>query len=126
MEQTLAMNDRYALDGRDASSIAGVQWCFGLFDRPFEPFDPRVGHIRRRPTEDHARRIDLDRFRAWTEAPTLEARRVVSFDRGSPAAAIAAPVVVGPRPRSDRSRRRLGLRWGSLRSSTHNGDEDPG
>lgn len=90
MEQTLAMNDRYALDGRDASSIAGVQWCFGLFDRPFEPFDPRVGHVRRRPTEDHARRIDLDRFRAWTEAPTLEARRVVSFDRGSPAAAIAA------------------------------------
>ena len=28
-------NDKYALDGRDPSSIAGIQWCHGLFDRPF-------------------------------------------------------------------------------------------
>ena len=33
MRLALEMNDRFALDGRDPSSIAGVQWCFGLFDR---------------------------------------------------------------------------------------------
>jgi deoxyribodipyrimidine photo-lyase len=29
------LNDRYALDGRDPNSYAGIQWCFGKFDRPF-------------------------------------------------------------------------------------------
>ncbi len=70
MHLALALNDRYALDGRDASSIAGVQWCFGLFDRPFDPPELRMGRVRRRPTADHARRIDLARYRAWTEAPS--------------------------------------------------------
>ena len=123
MEQTLAMNDRYALDGRDASSIAGVQWCFGLFDRPFEPFDPRVGHVRRRPTEDHAahrsRPIPHGRKHRRSKPVRRELRPWLN-SRGH-----RSPVVVGPRPRSDRSRRRLGLRWGSLRSSSHNRDEDP-
>jgi len=70
MHLALALNDRYALDGRDASSIAGVQWCFGLFDRPFDPPELRMGRVRRRPTADHARRMDLARYRAWTEAPS--------------------------------------------------------
>ena len=71
MHLALALNDRYALDGRDASSIAGVQWCFGLFDRPFDPPELRMGRVRRRPTTDHTRRIDLARYQAWTEAPSL-------------------------------------------------------
>ncbi|HEY0995151.1 MAG TPA: deoxyribodipyrimidine photo-lyase [Gemmatimonadaceae bacterium] len=29
------LNDRWALDGRDPSSYAGILWCFGKFDRPF-------------------------------------------------------------------------------------------
>jgi deoxyribodipyrimidine photo-lyase len=29
------LNDRYALDGRDPNGYAGIQWCFGKFDRPF-------------------------------------------------------------------------------------------
>lgn len=29
------MMDRYALDGRDPNTYAGVGWCFGLHDRPF-------------------------------------------------------------------------------------------
>ncbi|MEI6385908.1 MAG: deoxyribodipyrimidine photo-lyase [Spirochaetota bacterium] len=31
----LYLNDRYALDGRDPSSYAGVAWCFGRHDRPW-------------------------------------------------------------------------------------------
>jgi deoxyribodipyrimidine photo-lyase len=30
------LNDKYALDGRDPNSYAGIQWCFGKFDRPFQ------------------------------------------------------------------------------------------
>ena len=29
------LNNKYALDGRDPNSYAGIQWCFGKFDRPF-------------------------------------------------------------------------------------------
>lgn len=29
------LNHKYALDGRDPNSYAGILWCFGLFDRPF-------------------------------------------------------------------------------------------
>ena len=29
------LNDKYSLDGRDPGSYAGIQWCFGKFDRPF-------------------------------------------------------------------------------------------
>ena len=32
MNITQCLNDRYALDGRDPNSIAGVMWCYGLFD----------------------------------------------------------------------------------------------
>ena len=31
----LHLNDKYALDGCDPNSYAGIQWCFGKFDRPF-------------------------------------------------------------------------------------------
>ncbi len=31
----LHLNNKYALDGRDPGAFAGIQWCFGKFDRPF-------------------------------------------------------------------------------------------
>ena len=31
----LYLNNKYALDGRDPNSYAGVGWCLGLHDRPF-------------------------------------------------------------------------------------------
>lgn len=34
-ETALYLNDKYALDGRDPNSVAGVAWCFGLHDRPW-------------------------------------------------------------------------------------------
>lgn len=35
-EWLLRLNDTYALDGRDANSIVGIAWCFGLHDRAFK------------------------------------------------------------------------------------------
>ena len=39
------LNDKYALDGRDPNGYAGIQWCFGKFDRPFQE-RPVWGTIR--------------------------------------------------------------------------------
>ncbi len=41
----LYLNNKYALDGRDPASYAGVGWCFGLHDRPF-PERPVFGKVR--------------------------------------------------------------------------------
>ncbi len=70
MRLTQDLNDRYALDGRNPNSVAGVMWCFGLFDRPFDPPEARMGRVRRRDPRDHAARLDMDGYRAWTEAPS--------------------------------------------------------
>ena len=56
------LNDKYALDGRDPSSIVGVQWCHGLFDRPFEPSQPVLGIIRKRDIETHKSRLDFTAY----------------------------------------------------------------
>mgnify|MGYP002780040995 CR=1 FL=1 len=39
------LNNRWALDGRDPSSHAGIQWCFGKFDRPWAR-RPVLGTVR--------------------------------------------------------------------------------
>ncbi len=71
MDVTQSLNDRYALDGRNPNSVAGVMWCFGLFDRPFDPPSPHMGRVRGRSTETHASRVDIDRFLKWVCAPTM-------------------------------------------------------
>lgn len=78
MHLALEMNDRFALDGRDPSSIAGVQWCFGLFDRAFGPVDPIMGKIRKRPTSVHENRIDMTAYEELTNKATMG----VSMDIG--------------------------------------------
>ncbi len=70
MALALELNNRFALDGRDANSIAGIQWCFGLFDRPFDPPGPTMGRIRKRPTSRHLDRIDIEKYEDWTTAHT--------------------------------------------------------
>ena len=55
-EWAMALNDRYALDGSDPNSYAGVAWCFGAFDGPKKPPTTKVtGSLRARPTSTHAR-----------------------------------------------------------------------
>ena len=50
----LRLNNKYALDGRDPNSYAGIQWCFGKFDRPFAA----------RPVWGTIRPMSLDRAHA--------------------------------------------------------------
>lgn len=44
-ETTLALNNRWFLDGRDANSFTNVGWIYGLHDRPWGP-QPVFGTVR--------------------------------------------------------------------------------
>lgn len=65
----LAINNKFFLDGRDASSFANVAWCFGLHDRAWTE-RPVFGKIRYMNDAGLRRKFDIDRYVAWTR--TLE------------------------------------------------------
>ncbi|KAA5544511.1 FAD-dependent oxidoreductase [Roseiconus nitratireducens] len=69
LQLTLDLNHRYALDGRNPSSFGGVLWCYGQFDHPFDQDRPILGTIRPRCLEQHAERLDLQRFTKIADRP---------------------------------------------------------
>lgn len=67
----LHLNNKYALDGRDPNSFAGIQWCFGKFDRPFAA-RPIWGTIRPMSLERAHAKYDLaDYVARWSAAPPV-------------------------------------------------------
>lgn len=62
LSRTIDLNHRFALDGRDPASYGGILWCLGQFDRPFPPERPILGTVRPRTTEQHAKRLDVERY----------------------------------------------------------------
>jgi deoxyribodipyrimidine photo-lyase len=67
------LNDKYALDGRDPNSYAGIQWCFGKFDRPFAE-RALWGTIRPMSLERaHAKYDIADYIQRWTGAASAQA-----------------------------------------------------
>lgn len=85
-----ALNDAYALDGRDPSSVVGVQWCHGLFDRPFHPPAPILGLVRQRDLRTHMSRLDMDAYRAHTDRPASETSHPIVVIGAGLAGAVAA------------------------------------
>lgn len=77
------LNDKYALDGRDPSSIVGVQWCHGLFDRPFEPSIPVMGIVRKRDIETHKSRLDFIGYKNHVSRKNGDSDRVYII-KGNP------------------------------------------
>ena len=77
MEMAQHLNDRYALDGRDPSSVAGVQWCHGLFDRAFYPPIPIMGVVRKRDIETHKSRLDFGRYESYVTRKTIEQKNPI-------------------------------------------------
>jgi deoxyribodipyrimidine photo-lyase len=55
----IELNNRYALDGRDPNSYAGICWCFGRYDRPWGPERPIFGTVRYMSSENAARKLSL-------------------------------------------------------------------
>ncbi|GEJ57024.1 deoxyribodipyrimidine photolyase [Anaeromyxobacter diazotrophicus] len=68
LETAVALNDRWALDGRDPCSYAGILWCFGRYDRPWGPERPVFGTVRYMTSANTARKLRLARYLArWGE-----------------------------------------------------------
>jgi len=61
---TVTLNHRYALDGRDPNSTAGITWVFGHFDRAWGPERPIFGTVRYMTSENTARKYDLKPYLA--------------------------------------------------------------
>jgi deoxyribodipyrimidine photo-lyase len=57
----LFLNNKYALDGRDPNSYAGVAWCFGKHDRPWGERDV-YGLVRCMTSGGLRRKFDLDEY----------------------------------------------------------------
>ena len=94
LEQSMAwgqhLNDKYALDGRDPSSVVGVQWCHGLFDRPFHPPAPVLGLVRQRDPRTHRSRLDMEAYRKFTDRPAANTPHPIVVIGAGLAGAVAA------------------------------------
>jgi deoxyribodipyrimidine photo-lyase len=62
------LNDRYALDGRDAVSVANFMWVLGLHDRPFQE-RPVLGKVRPMSSLRTAEKVDLGPYLARYGGP---------------------------------------------------------
>jgi len=82
----IALNDKYALDGRDPNSYSGIFWCLGRYDRPWGPERPIFGKVRFMTTAGALRKTRmkewLSRFGAVGAPAALRAPRPAR--RGSP------------------------------------------
>ena len=61
LDVMIALNDRYAVDGRDPNSYSGITWVLGRYDRPW-PERPIFGTIRYMSSENAAKKLDLKRY----------------------------------------------------------------
>ncbi len=64
---TLAINNKYFLDGRDANSFANVAWIFGLHDRPWGE-RAIFGKVRYMNAAGLKRKCDINAYVAKVEA----------------------------------------------------------
>ncbi len=64
LDSMIALNDRWALDGRDPNSYAGIVWCLGRYDRPWGPERPVFGTIRYMSSANTARKLRLAAYLA--------------------------------------------------------------
>ncbi len=60
-ETLLHLNNKYALDGRDPNSYAGILWCFGKHDRPWME-RPVFGTIRYMTSNSTGKKFDSKRY----------------------------------------------------------------
>ena len=58
----LHLNDKYALDGRDPNSYAGIFWCLGRHDRPWGPERPVFGTVRYMTSDSTRRKLRLGEY----------------------------------------------------------------
>jgi len=60
------LNNKYALDGRDPNSYAGILWCFGKHDRAWQE-RPIFGKLRYMTSQSTGRKFDSAAYIRWTK-----------------------------------------------------------
>ena len=68
-ETLVALNDRWAVDGRDPNGYSGVAWCFGRFDRAWGPERPVFGKVRYMTCDASRKKLRLSRWLARYSRP---------------------------------------------------------
>ena len=62
LDVMIALNDRYAVDGRDPNSYSGIMWVLGRYDRPWAPERPIFGTIRYMSSANTMRKLRLKEY----------------------------------------------------------------
>ncbi len=58
----IALNNKYALDGRDPNSYSGIFWVLGRYDRPWGPERPIFGTIRYMSAKRTIHKVRMDEY----------------------------------------------------------------
>jgi deoxyribodipyrimidine photo-lyase len=56
------LNNKYALDGRDPNSIAGIAWTLGRYDRPWAPERAIFGMVRYMSSASTRKKLRLNQY----------------------------------------------------------------
>ena len=62
LETMIALNNTYALDGRDPNSYSGIFWVLGRYDRAWGPERAVFGKIRYMTSENTARKVSVKAY----------------------------------------------------------------
>lgn len=62
LEVMTALNDRYALDGRDPSSASGIAWVLGRYDRPWGPERDVFGTVRYMSSSNTLKKVRVKQY----------------------------------------------------------------
>jgi deoxyribodipyrimidine photo-lyase len=62
LETLIDLNNKYALDGRDPNSYAGIFWTLGRYDRPWPPERPVFGVVRYMSSDSTRRKFKVDGY----------------------------------------------------------------
>lgn len=60
-ETLIYLNDKYLIDGRDPNGYAGIAWCFGKHDRPFQERSI-FGKVRYMNAAGLKRKFDMEKY----------------------------------------------------------------
>jgi deoxyribodipyrimidine photo-lyase len=72
LDTMIALNDRYALDGRDPNSYSGIFWILGRYDHPWGPERPVFGTVRYMSSENTARKLRVREYlNRYADQPSL-------------------------------------------------------
>jgi deoxyribodipyrimidine photo-lyase len=58
-EHMIALNDKYALDGRDPNAYSGIAWVLGRYDRPWGPERAIYGSVRYMTSQSAIRKLRM-------------------------------------------------------------------